>query len=102
MSAASSQQLPDLILNYFVIFIVLAKYRHFIMKILSFLLLLCALNVSNAQTLTQTYHEPVVGDVDKNYRLDTSAYTSGLPTGVTGNNVTWDFTKLTGIFPMII
>jgi hypothetical protein len=56
----------------------------------------------HAQTLTQPYHEPVVGDVDRNYRLDTSAYTNGLPTNITGNNVVWDFTLLAGAFPMII
>jgi hypothetical protein len=57
---------------------------------------------SGAQSITQAFNEPVTGDVDRNYRLDTSAYTSGLPIQVTGTNVTWDFTKLLGIFPMVI
>jgi len=56
----------------------------------------------SAQTLTQSFNEPVVGDVDKSYRLDTSLYTTGLPLNLTGTNCVWDFTKLTGTFPMII
>jgi hypothetical protein len=57
--------------------------------------------VNNAQTITQAFNEPSIGDVDKNYRLDTSAYTTGLPSTVTGSNVVWDFTKVTGAFPVI-
>jgi hypothetical protein len=57
---------------------------------------------SRSQTLTQVFNEPVVGDVDKNYSLDTSLFTSGLPINVTGNNAVWDFTKAYGKFPMII
>lgn len=57
---------------------------------------------ANAQTLTQSFNEPVIGDVDKNYKLDTSAYTNGLPLNVTGSNCVWNFTALTGVFPMII
>lgn len=57
---------------------------------------------SPAQTLTQSFNEPVIGDIDRSNRLDTSAYTSGLPTSVIGNNCAWDFTKLVGIFPMVI
>lgn len=57
---------------------------------------------TQAQTLTQSFNEPVVGDVDKNYRLDTSAYTSGLPISITGTNCVWNFSNLTGTFPMIV
>jgi hypothetical protein len=54
------------------------------------------------QTLTQAFNEPVPGDVDKNYKLDTSAYTSGLPVSITGSNVVWNFTQLSGMFPVVI
>lgn len=70
------------------------------MKKICFLLLFSAITVLRAQTLTQAFNEPAVGDVDKNYRLDTSAYTSGLP-AATGSNVVWDFTRVTGTFPII-
>ncbi|MBL7934038.1 MAG: T9SS type A sorting domain-containing protein [Bacteroidia bacterium] len=56
----------------------------------------------NSQTLTQSFNEPVVGDIDVHYRLDTSAYTSGVPIHVSGNNCTWDFSKLVGNFPMVV
>ena len=57
--------------------------------------------ISVAQTLTQSFNEPKVGEVDKKYSLDTSAYTSGLPNNVSGMNVVWDFTKVAGAFPII-
>lgn len=55
-----------------------------------------------SQTLTQSFNEPVVGDVDKNYRLDTTAYTTGMPVSATGTNCVWNFSNLTGAFPMIV
>lgn len=55
-----------------------------------------------AQTLTQAFNEPVVGDIDRSIRLDTTAYITGLPLKVTGNNCLWDFTALYGIFPMVV
>src|SRR4051812_584695 len=67
-------------------------------------LIICLFFVSathTAQTLTQSFNEPVIGEVDINYSLDTSAYTTGLPTAITGSNVVWDFTKLAGKFPVI-
>jgi hypothetical protein len=57
--------------------------------------------LSTAQTITQSFNEPSVGDVDKNYTLDTSAYTTGLPNNISGNNVVWDFTKVAGAFPIV-
>lgn len=39
--------------------------------------------------------------MDRNYKLDTSAYTAGLPVGGTGTGLTWDFTKVFGMFPVI-
>ena len=65
-------------------------------------LILFSLFSFQAQTITQSFNEPIVGDVDKSTRLDTSLYTTGLPTNVTGNNCSWDFTKFTGVFPMVI
>jgi hypothetical protein len=66
--------------------------------------LLCTAIFFNAhgQTLTQAFNEPVVGDVDKNYRLDTSAFTNGLPVNVSGNNCVWNYQALTGAFPVIV
>lgn len=60
-----------------------------------FLLFICTLCLfSQSQTLTQVYNEPVVGDIDYEYRLDTSGVGGSLPIGITGNNCTWDFTGL--------
>lgn len=72
------------------------------MKKIILILSSCSLFGVTAQTLTQSFNEPVVGDVDKSYRLDTSLYTTGLPLNLIGTNCVWDFTKLTGIFPMVI
>lgn len=66
-----------------------------------FFTLLLASCLLNAQTLTQAYHEPVITEVDRNYKLDTTAYTTGLPLAITGTNVVWDFSLLTGMFPVI-
>jgi len=57
---------------------------------------------NQSQTITQSFNEPVIGDIDRSTRLDTSLYTTGLPTNVTGNNCSWDFTKFTGVFPMVV
>ena len=64
--------------------------------------LFCAVGVVHAQTVTQTFNEPGIGDVDKNWRLDTSLYTSGLPLNIAGANVVWDFSKLSVTFPQIV
>ncbi|MDI1355285.1 MAG: T9SS type A sorting domain-containing protein [bacterium] len=55
-----------------------------------------------AQSITQSFNEPVVGDVDNLYRLDTSAYTTGIPVNITGTNCVWNFSNLTGTFPMVV
>lgn len=70
-------------------------------KIYTFIFLTACL-LSKTQTLTQSFNEPVIGDVDKSYRLDTTAYTSGLPVATTGSNCAWNFANLTGAFPMIV
>lgn len=49
---------------------------------------------TKSQTLTQTANEPKVGDVDIEYLMDTTAFTSGLPISVTGSNCVWDFSGL--------
>ncbi|PBQ31025.1 hypothetical protein CNR22_04320 [Sphingobacteriaceae bacterium] len=72
------------------------------MKKIYTLLLLLGIAKINAQTLTQSFNEPVVGDIDRHYRLDTSAFTQGMPNGLTGNNVTWNFAALTGAFPVVV
>lgn len=53
-----------------------------------------------SQPLTQSFNEPVVGDIDKNFKIDTSAFTTGLPNTVTGSSCNWDFTKLSAVFPL--
>lgn len=69
--------------------------------IISLLFFFIILSVKS-QTLTQSFNEPVVGDVDKNYRLDTSFYTNGLPVATSGSNCVWNYTGLTGAFPVIV
>ncbi len=72
------------------------------MKQFYFFVLLSSVFCVQSQTLTQAFNEPVVGDIDRSIRLDTSSYTTGLPLNVTGNNCFWDFTRLGGIFPMVV
>ncbi len=51
--------------------------------------------LANAQlTLTKALYEPVAGDQKNTVSLDTSFYTSGLPSNITGTNVIWDFSNL--------
>jgi hypothetical protein len=57
---------------------------------------------NTAQTLTQSFNEPVVGDIDKGYRLDTAAYTNGLPVNTSGPACDWDYSLLTGAFPVVV
>jgi hypothetical protein len=52
-------------------------------------------------TLTQAFNEPVAGDFEKTFGLDTSAYTSGLPISVTGSNVVWDYSNVSGFEPIL-
>lgn len=63
-------------------------------KLLSFFMII--LSFANAQnlTLTKASHEPVVGDSKGTYLLDTTFYTTGLPSNITGTAVTWDFSNL--------
>jgi hypothetical protein len=52
--------------------------------------------VANSQNLTMTKatFEPTIGDIKSTVSLDTSFYSTGLPTNITGTNVTWDFSNL--------
>lgn len=63
-------------------------------KLLSFFAII--LSVANAQnlTLTKAGYEPVIGDSKGSYPLDTSFYSTGLPSNITGTAVTWDFSNL--------
>lgn len=51
---------------------------------------------SQAQSLvlTQAAYEPVIGDSSFYHVLDTSAFGSGLPVNISGNNSTWNFSAL--------
>lgn len=44
--------------------------------------------------LTQSFNQPAVGDTNLVYSMDTLGFSSGMPIGLTGNNLTWDFTNL--------
>ncbi len=45
-------------------------------------------------TLTKSAFEPVVGDIEGTYVLDTTFYSTRLPVSTTGTAVTWDFSNL--------
>jgi hypothetical protein len=66
------------------------------MKIKLLSLFTIILSVTNAQnlTLTKSGYEPVIGDKKGTYALDTSFYSTGLPSNITGTAVTWDFSNL--------
>lgn len=49
---------------------------------------------SQSLVLTQAFNEPIVGDTNYTYAVDTSAFTTGLPMNVTGSNSVWDFARL--------
>jgi len=72
------------------------------MKNIFTVLSLVSFAMTHGQTITQSFNEPVVGDIDKNYRLDTSAFASGLPRNVVGNNCIWNYTNLNAVFPKIV
>lgn len=62
-------------------------------------ILICLSSVtafSQAQSLvlTQAAYEPAIGDTSFYHVLDTSAFGSGLPVNITGNNSTWNFSAL--------
>jgi len=63
-------------------------------KLLLFLAIWCGVISAQNLTMTQAAYEPIVGDFSNKYNLDTSFYTSGLPSNISGNGVTWDFSNL--------
>lgn len=62
-------------------------------KIVTIVLLLVSA-ATWAQTLTQTFNEPQVGDKESTVALDTSGYQTKLPINITGPNSNWVFDKL--------
>jgi hypothetical protein len=64
------------------------------MKITSTIVFIILSGFLQSQTLTQLLNEPVVGDTNKNYPVDTSAYSNGLPVNISGNGVLWNFSDL--------
>ena len=63
-------------------------------KLLLLFITLASLVSAQNLTLTQSGFEPMVGDTNKAYVMDTSAYTTGMPTSLTGTNVIWDYSFL--------
>jgi hypothetical protein len=66
------------------------------------LLLLSFKNHSQSLVLTQAANEPVIGDTSRTYVLDTTAFSSGLMTNVTGSNVVWNYQALGTTTAMIV
>jgi hypothetical protein len=67
-------------------------------KFLSLLLILFSFT-GFSQTLTQSFNEPVIGDNQPQYDIDTSAYSAGMPIAVTGSTAVWNFTSLVAHTP---
>ena len=64
-------------------------------KLLPGLFLISFLNYSSQTfTLTQVANQPAVGDTERVYIIDTSAYTGGLNVASTGANHVWTYTNL--------
>lgn len=61
--------------------------------LLFFSIIVLGVNSQNL-TLTKSAYEPIVGDTRGSYNLDTTFYSSGLPTNLTGTAVTWDYSNL--------
>jgi len=63
-------------------------------KILLYCGVLLSFYLDAQTTLSQSFNEPKPGDMESGYDLDTSAFSSGMPLNVTGNNAVWNFTNL--------
>lgn len=63
-------------------------------KLLVLFLLITGITSAQNLSLTQSGFEPIVGDTNKAYVMDTSAYTTGMPTHLSGSNVIWDYSFL--------
>ena len=59
-----------------------------------FLILIGISLKSQNLVLTQSFNQPTVGDTNLVYPMDTLGFSSAMPIGLIGNNITWDFTKL--------
>ncbi|MCX8081053.1 MAG: T9SS type A sorting domain-containing protein [Bacteroidia bacterium] len=58
-----------------------------------YLLLVCL--IANAQfTLQVSSHRPAIGDTNKIFIIDTSAFTIPMPNHINGNNVTWNYSSI--------
>ncbi len=66
------------------------------MKKILLLAFVATASLTNSQNLTMTKaaFEPAIGDIKKTGALDTSFYSTGLPSNITGTNVVWDFSNL--------
>lgn len=62
-------------------------------SLLALLILMGLKNFSQSLVLTQSANEPIVGDTNRTYILDTTA-APGLMTNITGSNVVWNFTQV--------
>lgn len=64
-------------------------------KLLLFIAVIC-FSTAGAQSLvlTKAAFEPIVGDTNRAYVVDTSYYTSGLNVGLTGANTLWTYSNL--------
>ncbi len=72
------------------------------MKQIYWLVFLSLFAKLNGQIITQSFNEPVISDLDRKFRLDTSAYSSGMPLNLSGQNCVWNFQNLMGTFPLVV
>jgi len=70
-------------------------------KLLPIFFLLTSLYAgAQSLVLTQSANEPIVGDIESVYDLDTTLYSNGLNVSLTGTNTLWDYSHLRAITPM--
>lgn len=71
-------------------------FKTIFMKTKLLLVFLSIAGVFSAQnlSLTQSAFEPIVGDTNQTYIMDTSWYATGTPNNLSGPNVIWDFSFL--------
>ncbi len=63
---------------------------------LSILITLFAFKTINAQlSLTKAFNEPLIGDTNKAYLVDTGSVNTKTINAISGNNVVWDYSALT-------
>ncbi len=59
-----------------------------------FFIMIATANYGQNLVLTQAAYEPVIGDTNRVYIMDTTFYFAGMPVDITGDGVTWNFTGL--------